>query len=215
MRLHPSVQPPVTFRLLTCSGLERWINVVTVVQNPDLDPQAFTSFMQAYQDMVFSTAARLLGHHAQAEDIAQEVFLKAYQHFAQLRDSETAGGWLKTVTTNLSLNHLSRHRKRWWSFSDLRAHNVDDPADGQTDEPDWPDPTNVLQQLATEERHRLFEQALQQLPDAQRVPLVLYHFETLSYQDIARTLGISLAKVKVDILRGRQALARKLAGVEA
>src|SRR6185437_12842154 len=75
--------------------------------------------MRAYQDMVFSTAARLAGNDAQAEDIAQEVFLKAYQNFEQLRMSPTAGGWLKTVTTNLTLNHLSRYRARWRSFSEL------------------------------------------------------------------------------------------------
>ena len=76
--------------------------------------------MRAYQDMVFSTAARLAGNDRQAEDIAQEVFLRAYEHFAHLCTSATAGGWLKTVTTNLTLNYLSRYRKRWRLFSDLR-----------------------------------------------------------------------------------------------
>ena len=69
--------------------------------------------MHAYQDMVFSTAARLAGNDAQAEDIAQEVFLKAYENFEQLRTSPTAGGWLKTVATRLTLNHLTRYRRRW------------------------------------------------------------------------------------------------------
>ena len=54
--------------------------------------QDFAEFMQAYQDMVFSTAVRLLGDSAQAEDIAQEVFLKAYERFDQLQGSATAGG---------------------------------------------------------------------------------------------------------------------------
>ena len=75
-------------------------------------------FMRAYQDMVFSTAARLAGNDAQAEDIAQEVFIKAYENFAHLRESPTAGGWLKTVATNLSLNYLTRYRKRWRLFSE-------------------------------------------------------------------------------------------------
>ena len=74
--------------------------------------------MHAYQDMVFSTAARLTGNDAQAQDIAQEVFLKAYENFASLRTSPTAGGWLKTVATNLTLNHLSRYRRRWRFFSE-------------------------------------------------------------------------------------------------
>ena len=69
-----------------------------------IPPADFTTFMRAYQDMVFSTAARLTGNEAQAEDISQEVFLKAHAHFDNLRTSPTAGGWLKTVATNLSLN---------------------------------------------------------------------------------------------------------------
>ena len=61
-------------------------------------------FMRAYQDMVFSTAARLAGNDAQAEDIAQDVFVKAYQNFELLKTSAAAGGWLKTVATTLALN---------------------------------------------------------------------------------------------------------------
>ena len=53
------------------------------------------TFMRAYQDMVFSTAARLTGNDAQAEDIAQDVFLRAYEHFPHLRSSPTAGGWFR------------------------------------------------------------------------------------------------------------------------
>src|SRR5579859_6634469 len=82
--------------------------------------------MHAYQDMVFSTAARLTGNDSQAEDIAQDVFLRAYENFDQLRTSPTAGGWLKTVATHLTLNHLSRYRKRWRFFSELRKDTDDD-----------------------------------------------------------------------------------------
>ena len=57
-------------------------------------PNDFTTFMRDYQDMVFSTAARITGNATQAEDIAQEVFLKAFQHFDMLSASPTAGGWL-------------------------------------------------------------------------------------------------------------------------
>jgi hypothetical protein len=85
--------------------------------------------MRQYQDMVYSTAARLLGDAAQAEDIAQGVFLKAYERFDELRSSPTAAGWLKTAATNQSLNHLSRYRKRWQFFSDRRSDDDDDGAD--------------------------------------------------------------------------------------
>jgi len=94
-------------------------NEHTTVHTPSQEPSSsseFTTFMRAYQDMVFSTAARLAGNDAQAEDIAQEVFIKAFENFEHLRASPAAGGWLKTVATNLSLNYLTRYRKRWRLF---------------------------------------------------------------------------------------------------
>jgi RNA polymerase sigma-70 factor, ECF subfamily len=160
--------------------------------------------MRAYQDMVFSTAARLAGNDTQAEDIAQEVFIRAYEHFADLRGSVTAGGWLKTVTTNLTLNYLSRYRKRWRLFSEMRSNSQDSEADGP--ELDWEVPDTVLADLSVEERSAIVEAALKQLPDHQRLPLVLYHFEELSYQEIADRLNVSLTKIKTDIRRARAAL---------
>jgi RNA polymerase sigma-70 factor (ECF subfamily) len=159
--------------------------------------------MRAYQDMVFSTAARLAGNDAQAEDIAQEVFMRAYEHFSDLRGSVTAGGWLKTVATNLTLNYLSRYRKRWRLFSEMRG----DTEDGDdAPELDWEAPDTVLADLNGEQRAAIVDAALRRLPDHQRVPLVLYHFEELSYQEIAVRLNASLTKIKTDIRRGRAAL---------
>jgi RNA polymerase sigma-70 factor (ECF subfamily) len=179
------------------------------VQTPPsglIPPADFTTFMHAYQDMVFSTAVRLTRNEAQAEDISQEVFIKAHEHFDQLRTSPTAGGWLKTVATNLSLNHLSRYRNRWKFFSEFRRNDAapDDP------EVEFAAPENFFANVDADERRALVERALDQLPEHQRVPLVLYHFEDLPYDEIARQLGVSLAKVKTDILRARAALAKIL-----
>ena len=167
--------------------------------------------MRAYQDMVFTTAFRLVANDAQAEDISQEVFVRAYQHFADLKQSPSAGGWLKTVATNLSLNHLSRYRKRWRLFSELKQADEDEA------EIDWESPDNSFADLNSEQRAQRVNAALQQLPPHQRVPLVLFHFEELPYEDIATKLGASLSKIKTDIRRGRAALliGLKSAGVES
>ena len=159
--------------------------------------------MRAYQDMVFTTAARLTGNDAQAEDIAQEVFLKACGHFENLRASPTAGGWLKTVATNLTLNYLSRYRRRRRLFSELRSE--DDGASAPEDQFAVPD--TLLDGVDAQQRTLLIESALQKLPDHQRLPLVLYHYEDMPYDEIAQRLHISLAKVKIDILRARNRLA--------
>lgn len=168
----------------------------------------FTTFMRNYQDMVFSTAARITGNDAHAEDISQEVFLKAYENFDHLGTSPTAGGWLKTVATNLSLNHLSRYRNRWRFFSEFKRAEDDDR---DAPEIEFAAPDTFFAGLDAADRRVIVEEALAQLPEHQRVPLVLYHFEDLPYEDIARRLGVSLAKVKTDILRARAALAKILA----
>lgn len=169
----------------------------------------FPTFMRNYQNMVFSTAARLTGNDAQAEDISQEVFLKAYDHFENLRTSPTAGGWLKTVATNLSLNHLARYRKRWRFFSEFRRDFAGDDG-GDSPVVDFAAPDTFFGDIDAEDRRVVVEQALAQLPPNQRVPLVLFHFEDMPYDEIAKKLGISLAKVKTDILRARAALAKIL-----
>lgn len=165
----------------------------------------FETFMTAYQDMVFSTAMRLLGNTAEAEDISQEVFLKAYDRFDELRESKTAGGWLKVVCRNLCLNHLSRYRARWTFFTDLKK---DDDDDARGFDIPAEDTQGADAELA--DKRALLESALQKLPKAHRVPLVLYHFEDMSYDEIAKHLKLSLSKVKTDIHRGRDALRKKL-----
>lgn len=187
------------------------MNDDTPVQNKPTgmtSPVDFTTFMRNYQDMVFSTAVRLVNNEAQAEDISQEVFLKAYQHYDSLQASPTAGGWLKTVTTNLSLNHLSRYRNRWRFFSEFTRQ--DDGDSGDAPEVEFASPGDFLADVANEERREWVERAFEKLPEHQRVPLVLFHFQDMPYDEIAKKLGVSLAKVKTDILRARTALAQIL-----
>ena len=172
----------------------------------------FEAFVRRYQDMVFATAVRLLGNAADAEDAAQTVFLKAFQGFEELGSSPAAAGWLKTTTTNVCLNHLSRYRARWRFFSEM--------GDGEAGTPDFsdglasPDPA-PFDDLARADANAALEAAVHALPDHQRVPLVLFHFEGASYQAIAETLGVSLGKVKTDIHRGREALRVLLGGHDA
>ena len=162
--------------------------------------------MRAYQDMVFTTATRIAGDARQAEDIAQEVFLKAYENFAHLRSSPTAGGWLKAVARNLTLNHVQRYRRRWRFFSELRREDQD----AEEPEIEFALPDDLLAGVNADLSRQLVDEALRSLPEHQRLPLVLYHFEEMPYEEIAQQLGVSLAKVKTDIFRARGALAKRL-----
>jgi RNA polymerase sigma-70 factor, ECF subfamily len=171
------------------------------------DAQPFEAFMQRYQNMVFSTAMRLLANQTDAQDVAQETFLRAFEHYDELCDSPTAGGWLKRVATNLCLNHLTRYRSRWSFFSEMFAGSAEEDSETPVE---FAAPENLGEQLEQADRHELVERALQGLPPAQRVPLVLFHLEGLSYEEIAARLKVSLGKVKTDIFRAREALRKRL-----
>ncbi len=166
----------------------------------------FEEFMRNYQNMVYSTAVRLLGNETDAADISQEVFLKAFERFHELSGNPRAGGWLKTVATNLCLNHLSRYRSRWKFFSEMFTSEDSDGDFSAT----LAAPEMDEQQFDAAGQQQLLHAALKKLSPGQRVPLVLYHFEDMSYDQIARQLGVSVGKVKTDIHRGREALRQKL-----
>ena len=172
------------------------------------DPAQFETFLVAYQDMVYSTAYRLLSQEAEARDVSQEVFLRAWQHWDQLSGSPTAGGWLKTVTRNLCINHLQRYRARWKFFSDLKSADAPDDEPGL--EATFATPETLDSDLLHADQRGVLEEAMTKLPTDQRGALVLYHFEDLDYVDIANRLGVSLGKVKTDIHRARLALYKRL-----
>lgn len=153
--------------------------------------------------MVFGTAVRLLGDPSEAEDVSQTVFLRAFERSDTLLDNPAAPGWLRTVTTNLCLNHLKRFRSRFRLFSQRRRSEGGGSGAWEDSADDTESPADRLER--TQRREQL-EQALRSLPSSQRVPLVLFHFQQRSYREIAALLGISLSKVKSDMFRGRQAL---------
>ncbi len=159
--------------------------------------------MRNYQNMVFTTATRLLGNPTDAEDIAQTVFLKAYEHYDEIAQSPTAGGWLKKVTTNLCLNHISRYRSRQRLFSEMQSEEGSGTFD-------IPVPETIRENLNGADRRQILEEALQKLPSEHRAPLALYHFEDMSYEEIAAQLHVSLSKIKTDIHRARETLRRRL-----
>ncbi|HVY68679.1 MAG TPA: RNA polymerase sigma factor, partial [Verrucomicrobiae bacterium] len=110
---------------------------------------------------------------------------------------------------NMCLNHLTRYRARWRFFSEMAPeeegeHPVDVPVESVTSA-----------EMDDADRRAMLERVLQKLPSAQRVPLVLYHFEDMSYEEIAVKMRISLAKVKTDIHRARETLRKYLKGAAA
>ena len=106
---------------------------------------------------------------------------------------------------DVCLNHLARYRSRWRFFSEMAEEGRADYGEAIAS-----DLLPIVEQLERADLTAALEQAVRALPDHQRGPLVLFHFDGASYQDIADTLGVSLGKVKTDIHRGRETLRRLL-----
>ena len=138
-----------------------------------------------HQQAVFRYAYRLCGSAAAAEDVTQEVFLRAFRNLHQLRDEAAAGGWLLAIARNEFLRH---RRKKGDSVELLDPHIseiADEPQPPAVDHQEW------------------VAHALEQLPDEFRLVLLMYYFEELSYAQIAENLKIPIGTVMSRLSRGK------------
>ena len=154
--------------------------------------------MIAYQHRVFGIALRMLGRRAEAEEIAQDVFLRVHRAVAGFRGDAKLSTWLYAITSRLCLNRLASADRRL-------AHAGDEVVVELRDE--GPDPTTVLERR---EREAALERALAELRDDRRIVIVLRDLEGLSYEQIAETLDLELGTVRSRLHRARAELREKL-----
>lgn len=159
------------------------------------DEKAFEVLMERYFPRIYRLASRILGGSAAAEDIAQEVFIRAYNGRLQFRGDASLYSWLYRITVNLSLNHLSRHRT---GVPAAPASTLGSPSSDATD------------QLELRRRDAHVRSALDALPPHYRMPVILSALEGLTYQEISHLLGIPMGTVKSRINSGKRLLKEKL-----
>ena len=182
--------------------------VLRVVQGDD---EAFALLVRRYQGTVFNVAYRLLGNRSDAEDLAQETFIRAYRAMASFDLERPLAPWLKRITTNVCLNWLERQKTRpQTTASDLAGADEDeDPLDRFADPGNTPE-----QQLTGGEQTQQIRNALTHLPARYRVVVELRHYQDLSYEEIALALNVPVSTVKSDLFRARKRLEVELIGTE-
>jgi RNA polymerase sigma-70 factor (ECF subfamily) len=168
--------------------------------------QEFHDLIRPYERSVYIMALSLLHNEADAEDAAQEAFLKAFRNLASFRGDSKFGTWLISIVLNEARSRL-RSRKT------VRMESLDDPPDGQESVTpallrDWREiPSEALERQ--EVRH-LLQQAISDLPLIYREVFLLRDVEELSVNESAEALGISIASVKVRLHRARLMMQKKL-----
>jgi RNA polymerase sigma-70 factor (ECF subfamily) len=167
------------------------------------DRVAFGKLAQRYQRQCAGVAIRLLGNSHDAAELVQEALLKAYSSLGQLNQAQRFGPWLMRIVTNLSLNYRRSRQLR-------KATSIE-----QTSQPDGDDIRSSLPELGPIQPERIMasaelgdaiQQALNALPEKQRLALVLFAIEEMSQRDVAETLDCSIEMVKWHVFQARKTL---------
>lgn len=169
------------------------------------DKTAFDLLVRKYQHRVLKLVGRFVNDAAEAEDVAQEAFLKAYRALASFRGDSAFYTWLYRIAINTAKNALVAHRRRPVDF-DLDLQDPDQ-YERQARLRDDDTPEGVV---LTDEIRQVVEQAMAQLPEDLRTAIVLRELEGLSYEEIATAMDCPVGTVRSRIFRAREAIDKKL-----
>src|SRR5580658_4352996 len=171
------------------------------------DRAAFTQLVEKYKQPVMNFVYRSLRDEAEAEDVAQNVFLQVYKSRVRYQRTAKFSTWLFTIARNLCLNELRRRsRHPAESIEEAHVEHEDQPRQQYEDKSHIAAPERLLHgELAQK-----IEEALAGLPENQRTAILLCRQDELSYEEISEVLDCSLSATKSLIHRGREALKEKL-----
>jgi RNA polymerase sigma-70 factor, ECF subfamily len=167
---------------------------------------AFEILVNRHQTSILNLIYRFIGDRTQAKDLAQEVFLRVWQAAKSYKPEAKFTTWIYRITANLCFNELkSARRKKWFQFlrsdGDREVHTEEDFPDSS------PSPEDLL---LAKERNRRITNALQTLPENQRMALILKRYDDLSYEEIAKVLDCSVSAVESLLVRAKRTLQEKL-----
>jgi RNA polymerase sigma-70 factor (ECF subfamily) len=167
------------------------------------DHTAFRQLIERHQNAVIGTVAKMLGNHSEAEDIAQQVFLRIWRNAKRYRPDAKFTTYLFTITRNLVFNETRRKSRKKEVSSDEREENSNQLIEASPDrQPD-------AELLQAELQHAV-DEAIAALPETQRMAVVLRRYEQLSYEEIAVVLNLSVSAVKSLLFRARTTLREAL-----
>ena len=168
------------------------------------DTAAFEQLIERHQTLVIGTVARMLGSNSDVEDIAQQVFIRVWKSASRYVPKAKFTTWLLKITRNLVFNELRRAKRR--AHAPLQADPNAEEMQLKDETKQAPDAS-----LLEAELQEAIEKAISELPETQRLALILRRYEELSYEQIAEVLSLSVPAVKSVLFRARTELRQRLA----
>jgi RNA polymerase sigma-70 factor (ECF subfamily) len=183
------------------------MNQDTLIQRLKQDePGAFKELVELYQDRVLNTCYRFLFNREDAEDAAQEVFIDVYNSIASFKQQASISTWLYRVAVNRCID-LIRKKKRKKRFAIIKSLLV---YEEEGKELPAPEKSNPLEHLQQEERMAILMEAVDSLPENQRIAFTLSKCEGIGNKEIARIMDVTLSSVEALMHRAKRSLRKKL-----
>jgi len=169
--------------------------------------QAFRQLVEDYQGMVVNTCFGMVHNTEDAEDIAQEVFIEVFRSIQNFRADSKLSTWLYRIAVNRSLNFIRDNKKNKWfrSFEDevaAKNRQLQQIQSSKTDQPEF--------EMENKQRAIILHEAINSLPENQKVAFTLSKYEELSYQEIAEVMELSVSSVESLLFRAKKGLQKKL-----
>lgn len=185
------------------SGSEDDIDVSLMFRVKAGDHAAFAELVERHQNAVVGTVAKMLGRPDDAEDVAQQVFLRLWKSAPRYKPTAKFTTFLFTITRNLVFNETRRKKRR-------KEHSLDEQEDEWNQSLAAPSSESPDQSAQHEELRRAVDKAIADLPEKQRMAVILRRYEHMAYEDIAATLDLSVSAVKSQLFRARTTLREAL-----
>jgi len=170
------------------------------------DIGAFDQLFRRYTRQVYNYAFRMIPNYDDANDIAQEAFVRAFNSIRSFRGDSNFSTWLFRIVYNVSLDEIKRRKGRYLLSLDEQLELEEDSLTRQV-ESESPSPDELVEK---QERDRILQEAIETLPEYQKAMIVLYHMQGFSYEEIAEIVGLPIGTVKSRLNRARESLKEKL-----
>jgi RNA polymerase sigma-70 factor (ECF subfamily) len=184
-------------------------DAVALEEAPAPDQEAFAALVQRHSHALFRLAYRMTGNEADAEEVVQETFLRAYRRLHQFEARAQVKSWLYSIAINCARDFLQKHRRRDRFSQPL---DLESPAVARAAVGGQPLPDRMAQGV---EMQAHLNRALRHLTPKERAALMLRHFEGLSIAEIGRSLGLRPSATKNCIFRAVRKLRRALGPLAA
>jgi len=173
---------------------------------------AFDTLVLRYQDRVFNLCIRFLGDYHEAEDTAQDVFVKVYNSLKKFRFESSFFTWLYRIAVNSCKNRVNSLEFRFRK-SNTRTDISDDALKGFERENMADPPSNPASELQNKEMMKILQKAINSLPSDQKAVVILRDIQGMSYEEITDITGFKLGTIKSRLSRARNSLREKLGDI--